>query len=113
MSDVRVQLERSRPTCPFCRAAVEGGEVWLCPACYAPHHAACQLEHPGCAACAHTRTTMKTDGEPLTGPPVPSTALTFADLGLRELLVLTGLGTAVAFVIAAAAYALHALVTGA
>jgi hypothetical protein len=33
-----------------------GGDVWLCPGCYAPHHAECQDEHAGCAACAHPPT---------------------------------------------------------
>lgn len=54
MSDVRVQVDRARPTCPFCRDEVAGGLVWMCPGCDASHHAACHEEHGACASCALT-----------------------------------------------------------
>lgn len=47
----RIQVERSRPTCPFCKGDVGGGHVWVCPACEAAHHADCHAEHRACATC--------------------------------------------------------------
>ncbi len=55
MSDLNVRVQRDRPVCPYCKAAVEGGDVWLCPACFAQHHAECHHEHVACATCGHGR----------------------------------------------------------
>lgn len=56
MSDVRVHVDRARPTCPFCKDEVAGGHVWVCPGCEASHHAACHDEHGACASCALAET---------------------------------------------------------
>jgi hypothetical protein len=57
VSDTRVRVDRRPdPVCPYCKAAVVAGHVWLCPDCGAAHHAACRDEHGACASCLVART---------------------------------------------------------
>lgn len=48
---LRIQVDRARPTCPYCKAELVGGHAWLCPGCAAAHHAECAREHGRCATC--------------------------------------------------------------
>lgn len=56
-----------RPTCPYCRAAVEKGEAKVaCGDCLAWLHAECLGEHGACAACGSVAV-LRT-GQPAPGP---------------------------------------------
>lgn len=47
----KIKVDRHRDRCPFCLDEITAGDVWICPPCEAPHHAACRDEHGGCASC--------------------------------------------------------------
>lgn len=59
----RIQVGRSRPSCPFCKGEVAGGHVWVCPACEAPHHADCHAEHRACATCGPAPEALRVEVE--------------------------------------------------
>jgi len=47
-----MKVHLQRPTCPYCRAAIEAAQPKVgCPGCMAWQHAACLLESYACSAC--------------------------------------------------------------